>query len=86
MPRISFFYGIAIYMYWRDHGPPHFHAQYGEHWAAVTIGDGQILDGSLPPRALRMVREWRGAHEAELAEDWRRVQAPQTPTPIDPLP
>jgi Domain of unknown function (DUF4160) len=26
MPRISQFYGIAIYMYYRDHAPPHVHA------------------------------------------------------------
>jgi hypothetical protein len=25
MPRISEFFGIAIYMYYRDHAPPHFH-------------------------------------------------------------
>ena len=29
MPRISEFYGIAIYMYYQDHGPPHVHAIYG---------------------------------------------------------
>jgi hypothetical protein len=28
MPTISFFYGIVIQMYWRDHNPPHFHAYY----------------------------------------------------------
>ena len=28
MPRLSEFYGIAIYMYWQDHAPPHFHAFY----------------------------------------------------------
>lgn len=28
MPTISFFYGIAIRMYFRDHAPPHFHAIY----------------------------------------------------------
>ena len=26
VPRISAFYGIAIYMYYPDHAPPHFHA------------------------------------------------------------
>ena len=26
MPRISEFHGVAIYMYYRDHSPPHFHA------------------------------------------------------------
>ncbi|MHC4473302.1 MAG: DUF4160 domain-containing protein, partial [Planctomycetota bacterium] len=30
MPRISEFFGIAVYMYFDDHSPPHFHARYAE--------------------------------------------------------
>ena len=30
MPEISRFYGIVIRMYYNDHPPPHFHAQYAE--------------------------------------------------------
>jgi len=30
MPIISEFYGIKIMMFWNDHFPPHFHAEYGE--------------------------------------------------------
>jgi Domain of unknown function (DUF4160) len=86
VPQISFFYGITIYMYWRDHPPAHFHAQYGEHWASITVDDGHVLSGSLPPRALRMVREWRRVHQAELDENWRLVQTPLAPAAIDPLP
>jgi hypothetical protein len=31
MPRISYFYGIGIWMYWNEggHTLPHFHARYG---------------------------------------------------------
>ena len=29
VPKISEFFGIAIYVYWREHGPPPFHAVYG---------------------------------------------------------
>jgi hypothetical protein len=86
MPRISSFYGIAIYMYWRDHAPPHFHAHYGEHWAEFTIEEGRLVNGSLPRRASRMVRQWRHLHEAELVENWQRVQRPEPPVDIDPLP
>ena len=28
MPEISRFYGIVIKMFFDDHNPPHFHAQY----------------------------------------------------------
>lgn len=28
LPKISEFYGVAIRMYFNDHGPPHFHAEF----------------------------------------------------------
>lgn len=30
MPEISLFYGIRVTMYYDDHNPPHFHAEYNE--------------------------------------------------------
>jgi hypothetical protein len=33
MPEISRFYGLIIKMFFKDHNPPHFHAEYGEHEA-----------------------------------------------------
>ena len=29
MPEISRFFGIVIKMFFDDHNPPHFHAEYG---------------------------------------------------------
>ena len=52
MPTISSFLGITVYMYWRDHNPPHFHAEYGEHVALVDIQELCVLEGKLPRRAL----------------------------------
>jgi len=86
VPQISSFHGITIYMYWRDHAPPHFHAQHSEHWAKITIEQGNVLGGSLPPRELRLVEEWRSAHVDELRENWERVQKPEAPNPVEPLP
>jgi len=48
MPKISFFYGIVIYMYFNDHYPAHFHAQYGEFSAKITIENIGLPDGYLP--------------------------------------
>jgi Domain of unknown function (DUF4160) len=45
MPRISQYYGIAIYMYYEDHAPPHFHAIYGEFEAVLGIQTDDVLDG-----------------------------------------
>ncbi|HET9719885.1 MAG TPA: DUF4160 domain-containing protein [Solirubrobacteraceae bacterium] len=86
MPRISAFYGIVIYMYRPDHPPPHFHAQYGEHVAQIRLDTFEVLNGSLPPRALRLVREWAASHAVELVENWRLAQALEPLAEIDPLP
>lgn len=85
MPRISEFYGIAIYMYFSDHAPPHFHAIYGRFDAEVEIATGDILKGRLPTRAERLVREWRQEYQAELEANWKLARARQPLRPIPPL-
>jgi len=37
MPEVSRFYGIVIRVFYDDHNPPHFHAEYGEHEVLVSI-------------------------------------------------
>jgi hypothetical protein len=57
MPTISSFYGILIQLFWREHGPPHFHALYGEHEVLIDIRTLEVCQGSLPKRALALVLE-----------------------------
>ncbi len=85
MPAISRFYGIVIFMNYDDHLPRHFHARYGEHKASIRIADGTVLDGSLPGRALRLIKEWQALHQLELEENWRRFESELPFLPIDPL-
>ncbi|MGH2804974.1 MAG: DUF4160 domain-containing protein [Thermoleophilaceae bacterium] len=47
-------------MYRPDHPPPHFHAQYGEHVVQIELSTLRVLNGSLPTRALRLVRDVSG--------------------------
>jgi hypothetical protein len=86
MPRISSFYGIAIYMYWDEghHTRPHFHARYAGHAASVTF-DGEVIAGSLPGRALALVREWVALHKDQLAANWERARRAESLELIDPL-
>ena len=72
MPILSKFYGIVIRMYFQqaEHNPPHIHALYGDDMAEIVIADGRILEGHLPPKALSMVREWIGLHQADLLKMW----------------
>jgi hypothetical protein len=86
VPRISFFYGIVVTMYWREREHPvaHFHASYGGQEASIAI-DGTVLGGSLPPRALRLVREWAQLHHDELLANWDRARDYEPLAPIEPL-
>lgn len=85
MPTISTFYGILIQMFWRDHGPPHFHALYAEHEAQIDIRTLEVIEGRLPGRALALVREWAAEHKDELNEDWNLCSRMQRPKKIAPL-
>lgn len=85
MPQISRFFGIIIYMYFNDHSPPHFHAEYGEHEAVYTIETLEILRGNLPRRAHGMVVEWATFHRDELRENWELAREMQALNRIEPL-
>jgi hypothetical protein len=85
VPRISEFYGIVIEMFFSDHPPPHFHARYSGEEALIVIETGEVFAGSLPARALRLVREWLDEHRDELVANWNRAAAQQPTEPIAPL-
>ncbi len=85
MPILAVFFGIIIRVYHDDHDPPHVHVEYAEHLAVVSIRDGRMIAGKLPPRVARLVEEWRSAHVADLLSAWRHAQAGKTPRRIAPL-
>ncbi|MCY3808183.1 MAG: DUF4160 domain-containing protein [Gemmatimonadetes bacterium] len=85
MPEVSRFYGIVIRMFFREHGPPHFHADYSGRQAVVGIEDLTVLEGRLPPRALGIVKEWASLHQAELRVAWDRARRQEAPGKIAPL-
>ena len=84
MPIISRFFGIIIFMYWREHTPPHFHAKYGDGEIIVQVKTG-ALTGRMPTRAISMVQEWRELHKDELIENWRLAQEKRPLKRIEPL-
>lgn len=85
MPRVSYFFGIAIWMYYDEHNPPHFHAKYQDSTVQVRIEDGEFVKGTLPRRARSMVLEWWADHKEELLINWQRAQRGLAPLPIAPL-
>jgi len=85
MPEISRFFGIVINIFFDDHPPPHFHAEYGDHRAIYDIHRLAPLAGTLPPRAMDMVLEWASLHQHELLDNWNRAQSQESLQKIDPL-
>ncbi|MCY3546550.1 MAG: DUF4160 domain-containing protein [Gemmatimonadetes bacterium] len=85
MPEVSRFYGIVIRMFFREHGPPHFHAEYSGQQAVFGIEDLTVLRGRIPPRASGIVKEWALLHQAELRAAWDRARRQEAPGKIAPL-
>lgn len=84
MPVISRFYGILIAMYFNDHNPPHFHAKYSGYEALFSF-DGDVLEGEIPGRAVRMVQDWISIHKSELEDNWQKARNGQPLDYIAPL-
>lgn len=85
MPTISIFYGIVIRMFWQDHSPPHFHAEYAGYGISVSIQTLEVLSGEMPKRPLSLILEWASGNRAALLEDWELCMKRQAPKKIDPL-
>ncbi len=74
MPQISYFLGVIIRMFYRDHNPPHFHAVYGDFEGIIDIDKNEIIGGHLPPRVLGIVTEWTAMYQTELMINWERAR------------
>ena len=70
MPEISLFYGIRVTMYYDDHNPPHFHAEYNGNKAIVEIDGVRVIKGALPSKQLKLILAWCVLHQDELMQNW----------------
>lgn len=70
MPIISEFFGIKIYMYWDEHIPPHFHAEYGNYKILVSIQESVVIKGAMPSKQLKLILAWCELHQDELMINW----------------
>lgn len=79
------FFGIVIRMFFNDHEPPHFHAEYqGQRGKFDFAGD--MIVGNVGSRtALRLIKEWASLHRRELDANWACMKAGQPLARIPPL-
>ena len=88
MPTISMFYGILVSMYVFDserHHLPHIHVRYNEFKASIAIPSGDVIEGSLPVRKVKLIQAWIELHQDDLMADCYLATTGQTPFKIDPL-
>ena len=81
MPEIARFYGMVIKMFFRsaEHDPPHIHVIYGDYVGVVDLKSGDMIEGDLPARAYRLMKEWLEAHKNELQDMWQTQQIRKLP-------
>jgi hypothetical protein len=85
MPIISMFFGIMIRMFYNDHDPPHFHAEYQGQRGKFDL-DGNMVVGNVRSRtALRLVKEWAILHRGEIEANWESMKAGRPLNRIPPL-
>ncbi len=84
MPEISRFLGIIISMFYNEHAPPHFHANYDDFSITVEIETG-IVEGKFSKRALRAVLEWQEMYKDQLLIDWKLAKEHKELKSIPPL-
>lgn len=85
MPILSQFFGIYIRMFFNDHAPPHFHAEYQGERAVFNIETGDIMRGKISKIAQRLVEQWRKQHIEELNQAWKQAKNFRNPNKIKPL-
>lgn len=84
MPEISRFYGIIIYLYWRDHYPPHIHFSYQDYECSISIID-RIVDGQAPAKVIVKVNQWLDLHEDEILSMFEKARNGEQIGKVDPL-
>lgn len=85
MPIISMFFGIIIRMFYNEHEPPHFHAEYQGQRGTFDLS-GYMRVGNIQSKtALRLIKEWTLLHRAEIETNWQRMKVGQPLEGIEPL-
>lgn len=68
-----------MYFSQSKHGLPHFHAIYGEFNAVFNIQTLEMMEGDLPTRARKLVKEWASQYQSELLRMWQTNEFKQLP-------
>ena len=82
------FYGIIIRMFYLDtqrHNLPHLHIEYQGDNAVISSPEGEIIEGKLPSKKLKLIQAWITIHEEELMANWSLAVKGEPIFKIEPL-
>lgn len=72
MPCIKIIDSIKIYVYLRDHNPPHFHIMYAEFEELIEIKTLNTFSGEIPRKQRRKVIKWAIDNQVFLMTKWKQ--------------
>jgi len=79
------FFGIIIRMFYNEHNPPHFHAEY-QGQKGVFDFEGNLVKGSFTSKtACFLIKKWAVENQNELKENWDNIQTNKELKRIKPL-
>ena len=74
MPYVSMFFGIIIRMFYNEHNPPHFHADYQGQKGMFDF-NGNLIKGNFKSKtAKKLLKEWALLHTSELNKNWVKAE------------
>jgi len=88
MAIISTFLGLIISMFYGDnkqHKLPHIHVRYQDMKAIFSIPDGELMEGTLPQKKIKLIQAWIIMHEEDLMTNWELATHEQNIFRIEPL-
>lgn len=85
MPAISIFFGIVIRMFYKDHEPLHFHAEYQGQRGKFDLAGRMVIGNIQSKTALRLIKQWAKQHGPEIRANWQRIKVGKPLETIEPL-
>jgi len=73
MPCIKIINGIKIYIYARDHNPPHFHAKIAEFEELIIIESLETYSGQLPSKYRKKIIDWAVQNKSYILKQWEKL-------------
>ena len=65
--------GVSVYIYPKDHPPPHFHIRGGDIDASFSIQDCSLLKGTVSLRHHALIKWWHSRAQDKLQATWEKL-------------